>query len=419
MRISCYDESNIKQEVSRCLSCKVPSCEKGCPISNHIRDFIKALKEDDLAKARKIVYENSNLAFICSIVCPHEKNCIGHCILNKAKKEPINVGGIEAYITHNSLMEVNEIKETNHKVAVIGAGPAGIYAAIDLAKAGIKVDIYEAFSHVGGVLSYGIPDFRLNPRELKRLEEVLEMFKIKVYLNTKIDNQKYEELLQKYDKVVVACGLTKARKALLGENIRIISANKILEEYNLKAKYNEGKMPEISGNVFVMGAGNVAMDASRVAKKLGCDTTIVYRRSLAESPANKEEIDAAMKDGVIFRFLENPVEVKAEDNKLILKIEKMVLGEPDESGRRRPVGTNTYSYEKVDYLVEAIGDMPELELANLANDHGYYVTDSETFKTNNSNVYAIGDITLGAKTVVEACMSGKKCAKSIIEEFNK
>ena len=419
MRVSCYDESNIKQEVSRCLSCKVPSCEKGCPISNHIRDFIKALKEDDLPKARKIVYDNSNLAFICSIVCPHEKNCIGHCILNKAKKEPINVGGIEAYITHNSLMEVPAIKETNHKVAVIGAGPSGIYAALDLAKAGVKVDIYEAFSHVGGVLSYGIPDFRLSARELKRLEEVLDMFKIKVFLKNKVDNDKFKELLANYDKVIVACGLTKARKAGLGENERIISANKILEEYNLKAKYNEGKMPEISGNVFVMGAGNVAMDVSRVAKKLGCNTTIVYRRSLAESPANKEEIDAAMADGVIFRFLENPVEVKEEDNKLVLKIEKMALGEPDESGRRRPVGTNTYSYEKVDYLIEAIGDMPELELMDLSTDHGYFVTEQNTFKTNLPNVYAIGDVTLGAKTVVEACMSGKKCALSIIEEFNK
>ena len=255
--------------------------------------------------------------------------------------------------------------------------------------------------------------------ELKRLEEVLDMFKVKVFLNNKIDNDKFKELLANYDKVIVACGLTKARKAGLGENERIISANKILEEYNLKAKYNEGKMPEISGNVFVMGAGNVAMDVSRVAKKLGCNTTIVYRRSLAESPANKEEIDAAMADGVIFRFLENPVEVKEEDNKLVLKIEKIVLGEPDESGRRRPVGTNTYSYEKVDYLIEAIGDMPELELTDLSTDHGYFVTEQNTFKTNLPNVYAIGDVTLGAKTVVEACMSGKKCALSIMEEFNK
>ena len=419
MRISMFNKEEAFKEAKRCLSCKNPSCETGCPIHNHIRDFIKALKEDDLPKARKIVYDNSNLAFICSIVCPHEKNCIGHCILNKAKKEPINVGGIEAYITHNSLMEVPAIKETNHKVAVIGAGPSGIYAALELAKVGVKVDIYEAFSHVGGVLSYGIPDFRLSARELKRLEEVLDMFKIKVFLNNKVDNDKFKELLANYDKVIVACGLTKARKAGLGENERIISANKILEEYNLKAKYNEGKMPEISGKVFVMGAGNVAMDVSRVAKKLGCNTTIVYRRSLAESPANKEEIDAAMADGVIFRFLENPVEVKEEDNKLVLKIEKMALGETDESGRRRPVGTNTYSYEKVDYLIEAIGDMPELELMDLSTDHGYFVTEQNTFKTNLPNVYAIGDVTLGAKTVVEACMSGKKCALSIIEEFNK
>lgn len=418
MRISCYDDTNIKTEVNRCLSCKAPSCEKGCPISNHIRDFIKALKDDNLELAQKLVYDNSNLAFICSLVCPHEKTCMGHCILNKAKKTPINVGAIEAYITHNSLMPKPAIKFNGKKVAIIGAGPAGIYAALDLSKAGIKTTIYEAFNHIGGVLSYGIPDFRLNVSELRRLEETLKMHQVEVKLNIKVEDELFNKLLKEYDRVIIACGLTKARPSGLGEHERIIPANKVLEQYNLKAKYNEGYYPSISGNVFVMGAGNVAMDVSRVVNKLGAKTTIVYRRSLEESPANKEEIDLAIEEGVIFRFLENPVEVKEKNGKLELKIEQMTLGEPDESGRRRPLGTGSYKYEEVDYLIEAIGDVPELVLQGVSSDHGYFVTDSETFKTNLAKVYAIGDITLGAKTVVEACESGKKCAISIIKELN-
>ena len=415
MRISCYDASSVKDEAKRCLSCKNPSCEQGCPINNHIRDFIKAIKDDNLALARQIVYDNSNLAFICSIVCPHEKNCIGHCILNKAKKEPINIGGIEAYITHDALPKLEEVKSLAKKVAIVGAGPAGIYAALDLAKVGIKVHIYEAFSHIGGVLAYGIPDFRLNRRELERLEQLLAAFKIEVSLNTLIKEEDFLQLEATNDAVIIACGLTKARPTGLGLSERIIPANKVLEAYNLKAKYNEGSYPNISGNVFVMGAGNVAMDVARVASHLGCKTTIVYRRSLAESPANKEEIEAAMADGVVFRFLENPVEAKEKAGKLELKIEKMELGEPDASGRRKPVGTNTYTYEMVDYLVEAIGDMPDFAVANIDSDHGYFVTDNTTFRTSNPKVYAIGDITLGAKTVVEACMSGKECAKAIIK----
>ena len=165
-----------------------------------------------------------------------------------------------------------------------------------------------------------------------------------------------------------------------------------------------------------MGAGNVAMDVARVANRLGCNTTIIYRRSLNESPANNEEIEAAKSEGVIFRFLENPVEAKTENNKLVLKIEKMSLGTPDESGRQRPIGTGNYVLEKIDYLIEAIGDIPNLDLNDINNDHGYFIT-NENFRTNNPKVYAIGDITLGAKTVVEACMSAKICAKDIIDRL--
>ena len=417
MRISCYDESNYKTEVKRCLSCKNPSCELGCPINNKIRDFIKALKEDDLVLARKIVYDNSNLAFICSLVCPHEKNCMGHCILNKAKKEPINIGAIEAYITKDSLPKLEEVKQTNYKVAIIGGGPSGIYVALDLAKKGVKCHIYEATNHLGGVLSYGIPDFRLNAVELKRLEELVDSFNIEVSLAKKVDNEIFQELLKTYDKVVIACGLTKARPSGLGHNARIIEANHILSQYNLKAKYNEGNYPNLKGEVFVMGAGNVAMDVSRVLVRLGLKTTIIYRRSLEESPANKEEIEAARAEGVEFRFLENPVEAKEENNKLKLKVEKMALGEPDSSGRRKPVGTGEFSDIYIDYLVEAIGDVPDLTIDGINTDSGYFIADVN-FRTNNKDVYVVGDVTLGAKTVVEAAKSGKVCAQTIISDLN-
>ena len=415
MRIIRYDESNIKEEVDRCLSCKNPSCEKGCPIHNHIRDFIKALKEENIEEAKKIVYDNSNLAFICSIVCPHEKNCMGHCILNKAKKEPINIGGIEAYITKD-LYNKKDIKFNDKKVAIIGSGPAGINLAIELAKNNIKPTIYEEKNHIGGVLSYGIPDFRLSVRELNKLENLLKMYQVEVHLNKKVDNSLFNELLSDYDIVVIASGLTKSRPSGLSYNSHILSASKVLEDYNLKAKYNEGSGNAIFGDVFVMGAGNVAMDVARVVNRLGCNTTIIYRRSLNESPANNEEIEAAKSEGVIFRFLENPVEAKTENNKLVLKIEKMSLGTPDESGRQRPIGTGNYVLEKIDYLIEAIGDIPNLDLNDINNDHGYFIT-NENFRTNNPKVYAIGDITLGAKTVVEACMSAKICAKDIIDRL--
>lgn len=417
MRISCYDDFNIKEEVNRCLSCKNPSCEKGCPINNQIRDFIKALKEDNLTKAKEIVYNNSNLAFICSIVCPHEKNCMGHCILNKVNK-PINIGAIEGYIS-TSLPDVLTIKNINKSAAIIGAGPAGIYAAIELRKAGFKVTIYEKENYLGGILAYGIPDFRLHKNRLDMLNELIAKYKIEIKLNTLVDNSLYNKLVKENDYLIIACGLSKSRPSGLGVNEHILEASQVLKQYNYKAKFDLGIYPNLKAKkVFVMGAGNVAMDVARVAKKLGADTTIIYRRSLAESPANKEEIEQAMNEGVIFRFLENPITAKLENGKLNLKIEKMALGEPDESGRRRPVGTNSYCYEDLDYLIEAIGDIPNLDIHEIEQDHGYFITDAN-FMTSNPKVYAIGDVTLGAKTVVEACYSAKVCANAILKTINK
>ncbi len=231
MRKVIFNSSEAMLEAKRCLSCKNPSCEKGCPIGNHIRDFIKALKDDNLALAEKIVFDNSNLAFICSLVCPHEKNCIGNCILNH-KKMPINVGALEAYITSNTKLKAPEIIENGKRVAIVGAGPAGINAAIELRKSGYSVTIYDAFKHIGGVMSYGIPEYRIDRKALLRLEALVNDYKIHLKLNTFLKEEDILKLKEGYDKVVIAVGLTKSRDLGIGESKRIIKASTLLREYN-------------------------------------------------------------------------------------------------------------------------------------------------------------------------------------------
>ncbi len=418
MRKVIFNSSEAMLEAKRCLSCNNPSCEKGCPIGNHIRDFIKALKDDNLALAEKIVFDNSNLAFICSLVCPHEKNCIGNCILNH-KKMPINVGALEAYITSNTLLKAPEIIENGKRVAIVGAGPAGINAAIELRKSGYSVTIYDAFKHIGGVMSYGIPEYRIDRKALLRLEALVNDYKIHLKLNTFLKEEDILKLKEGYDKVVIAVGLTKSRDLGIGESKRIIKASTLLREYNLKTKYDEGNLPSLSGRVIVVGAGNVAMDAARVALRLGADVSIYYRRSREEAPATNEEIELAISEGVKFNFLVNPVLATEIGNGLEVKMNEMELGAPDESGRLRPVSTDKYFTVACDYLISAIGEMPaDLGFTKLKANHGYLECDS-SYLTNIEGIYTCGDITLGAKTVVEACQSGKKVAETIINSDNR
>lgn len=413
-----YDTLEAENEAKRCLSCKNPLCETGCPIKNHIRDFIKEIKNKDLTKAGQIVFENSNLAFICSLVCPHENNCMGHCVLNRANK-PINVGALEAYIAKNVTYNYSLKPSNGKKALIVGSGPAGIYAAIELKKNGFSVTLVEASNHIGGVLSYGIPNYRLPNDNLERIEKMLADLKVEIKLNTFMNEDSI--LLEKdnYDYILLACGLTKSRDANLGSNDRIIDALKLLKEYNLKTRYNEGMLPNVYGKVAVVGAGNVAMDASRVLRRLGCDVDVLYRRSREEAPATKEEIALAEDEGVRFNFLQNPVEAKLVDDKLELKMEKMTLGEPDSSGRRRPVSTNEFFNLRFDFVVKAIGQIPDSDLAftKINVDHGYIIT-NDFYETNIENIYALGDLTLGAKTVVEACVSAKCAVENIILKEN-
>lgn len=408
MRISMFNKEEAFKEAKRCLSCKNPSCETGCPIHNHIRDFIYALKEEDVNKAAKIVYDNSHLAFICSIVCPHEKNCIGHCILNKAKKEPINIGAIEAFISHDVLNKIEVKKENGKKALIIGSGPAGIYLALSLRSEGFMVDIYERESHLGGVLAYGIPNYRLPVSNLERINKLVNDSGINVYLNQELTENDILKLKENYDYVVLACGLTKSRPCGFEDSKYVFDAQQLLKEYNYKTKFEEGNLPNLSGKVIVEGCGNVAMDIARSLVRIGCDVEIVYRRSKEEAPATNEEIEAALSEGVKFNFLQNPVSLVEKDEHIILKMEKMKLGELDASNRRSFVKTGEFFEIEANYLVSAIGQVPNDNLAfkQIQTDHGYVVT-NENYETNIKGIYAIGDLTLGAKTVVEACQSAK------------
>lgn len=405
-------------EANRCLSCNNPRCQTGCPTGMQIRDFILKIKEDKLQEAAKIIRTCSSLSTICSVVCPHEKQCVGHCVLN-AKKAPIQIGKLEKYVFDS--VEYNEGREakTTKKVAVIGTGPASIACALEVAIAGGSVTMFEAESHFGGVLSYGIPSFRLETQRIVNLEEKLTKLGVKINYNTKLTEVDMYELKKEYDAVFIGIGLTKVRRLGIPneESENVYDALSFLKQANYENRYEEGELPELSGTTIVVGAGNVAMDAARMAIRCGSEKVmVVYRRTLQEAPANTIDIEEAKMDGVLFMFLTNPVEVLTEDNKVCgLRCEKMVLGDVDTSGRRSPIGSGEYITLPCNTIISAIGQIPEKIFTNdiFKTDHGYLVC--EDMVTSISEIYAGGDIVLGAKTVVEAQRCGRIAAKKIIE----
>lgn len=410
-------EQEAKIEALRCLSCKNPRCESGCPTHMRIRDFILELKKDNLEGAYTIINSCSDLPYICSIICPHEKQCVGHCVLGIQGK-PIHCGNLERYVVENMNKPVVKEKKANKRVAIIGAGPAGISCAKELLKAGCSVEIFEATSYFGGVMTYGIPSYRLDYSRVKRIEEELVSLGVIIHYNKHLKESEIIELKNEFDAVFISTGLTKSKRlGIPNEDISgVYDALEYLKAVNLDIKLGEGTRPKFNGTVVVIGAGNVAMDAARCAIRDGSKVLVVYRRSRLEAPATKHEIAEAEAEGVIFQFLNAPVEILGKNKVKGLRVEEMILGEPDASGRRRPVGTGKLCDISCDAIISAIGQDPEdiYNLGKLKTDYKYLVC--EDLETNIKGIYAGGDIVLGAKTVVEAMDCGRKVAKKILDK---
>ncbi|MEG6615514.1 NADPH-dependent glutamate synthase [Peptococcaceae bacterium 1198_IL3148] len=428
-----YDEQTALTEASRCLNCKKPKCMEGCPVEVPIPEFISSIKEGDFAGAIKKIKTKNSLPAVCGRVCPQENQCEKYCILGK-KGDPVGIGRLERFVADYELLHGGEPIEkaapTGKRVAVVGSGPAGLTAAGDLAKMGHHVTVMEALHVAGGVLMYGIPEFRLPKDKVvqKEIEKIKELgVEIKTnYVVGQLDS--IDELLAEgYDAVFIGTGAGLPYfMNIPGENLNgVYSANEFLTRTNLMKAYQfpEHDTPiKVGERVAVIGAGNVAMDAARTALRLGAkESYIVYRRSEKEMPARHEEIEHAQEEGVKFALLTSPVEFLGDENGNLkaMKCVKYQLGEPDASGRCRPVPIAGSEYEMaVDNVVLALGQGPNplvprttpgLELTKKGN----IVANEETGETSKPGVFAGGDIVTGAATVIKAMGAGKKAARAI------
>lgn len=430
-----YDEDTAIAEAERCLHCKVPQCRKGCPVEIDIPAFIGKIKEHDFDSAIGIIKESSSLPAVCGRVCPQENQCEKYCILAH-KGESVAIGRLERFVADYQLAKNEEVKpiEFAHdaqRVAVIGAGPAGLTCAGDLARKGYKVTIFEALHVAGGVLSYGIPEFRL-PKDkiVKREVENLQKLGVTIEVNA-IAGRLFtvDELLGEmgFDAVFVGTGAGLPHfMHIPGENLNgVYSSNEFLTRCNLMKAYdfpNYATPIRVGRRVAVVGGGNVAMDAARTSLRLGAEHVyIVYRRSEAELPARLEEVHHAKEEGIDFQLLNNPVEILGDEQGWVkaLRCIRMELGEPDASGRRRPVAIEGSEYElEVDTVIMAIGNGPNPIVASTTpgmdtNERGNIIADEETGATTREGVFAGGDIVTGAATVILAMGAGKKAAAAI------
>lgn len=431
-----YREEDALLEASRCIQCKNAPCMQGCPVNVKIPEFIKLIKEKDYVGAVAKIKETNNLPAVCGRVCPQEEQCEKFCVRG-IKGEPVGIGRLERFVAD---WEMEHTGETNppasgaqpagRKVAVVGSGPAGLTAAADLAKLGYRVTVFEALHSPGGVLMYGIPEFRLPKKVVQKEIDNLRALGVEIRVNSVIGKMTtVDELMADgYEAVFLGtgAGLPNFLK-IPGENLNgVYSANEFLTRTNLMKAYlfPEYLTPiKIGRRVAVVGAGNVAMDAARCALRLGAEeVTIVYRRSEAEMPARAEEIENAREEGVKFRLLTNPVEIIGEQGWVTgLKCMAMELGEPDASGRRRPVPVPGSEFVlPVDTVVIAIGQSPNPLVPQTTPDlavqkWGGIVADEATGKTSKEGVYAGGDAVTGAATVILAMGAGKKAAKAIHE----
>lgn len=427
-----YTPEQAIDEANRCLNCKNKPCVGGCPVSIDIPAFIARIKESDFEGAYQILSQSSSLPAVCGRVCPQETQCESKCVRG-IKGEPVAIGRLERFAAdwHNAhATQAPQKPEPNgHKAAVIGAGPAGLTCAGDLARMGYEVTIFEALHLAGGVLVYGIPQFRL-PKEIVRKEiDNLKALGVTVSTDTVIGKVfTIDELFEQgFETVFIGSGAGLPNfMRIEGENLNgVYSANEFLTRINLMKAYRDDSATPImhAQRVAVVGGGNVAMDAARCAKRLGADVTVVYRRSLEELPARKEEVEHAMEEGIAFNLLNNPVRILGNEQRAVTGMEcvKMELGEPDASGRRRPVAIEGSNYVlDVDCVIIAIGTSPNPLLRSTTkgletNKHGCIVADEATGKTSREGVFAGGDAVTGAATVILAMGAGKAAAKAMDE----
>ncbi len=439
-----YTEEMAVSEANRCLNCKNQPCVSGCPVNIRIPEFISKIKEKDYEGAYKIISESSSLPAVCGRVCPQESQCESKCTLG-VKLEPVGIGRLERFVAdyHNSIdnAKISPIESNGHKVAVVGSGPSGLTCAGDLAKAGYKVSVFEALHTAGGVLVYGIPEFRLPKSIVKKEVDNLKSLGVDIKTNVVIGKTlTIDELFDMgYEAVFIASGAGLPNfMGIPGEALKgVYSANEFLTRSNLMKAYKENSDTPImkGGRVAVVGGGNVAMDAARTAVRLGADEVyIVYRRSLDEIPARGEEVEHAIEEGVEIKILCSPVEILGYNNENDVKDPKngfvtgmrcikMELGEPDERGRRRPIEIKGSEFVlDVDTVIMSIGTSPNPLIKNTTkglevNKRGGIIVNEDGL-TSREGLYAGGDAVTGAATVIYAMGAGKTAARAIDEYLN-
>ena len=438
-----YTKEIAIEEAKRCLNCKNRPCVSGCPVNVNIPDFISEIKNGNFEEAYQVISKSSSLPAVCGRVCPQESQCESKCTLG-IKFEPVGIGRLERFVADyhnaNSTAKPNRLPDNGHKVAIVGSGPSGLTCAGDLARLGYKVTVYEALHTAGGVLVYGIPEFRLPKSIVAKEVNTLKELSVDIETNVVIGKTlTIDELFDMgYEAVFVGSGAGLPNfMNIPGEALQgVYSANEYLTRSNLMKSYLDDPVTPImkGGKVAVVGGGNVAMDAARTALRLGADKVyIVYRRSMEELPARREEVEHAMEEGIEFKLLNNPVEILGYNNPedkrdpkngfvTGMKCIKMELGEPDQKGRRRPVPIEGSEFVlDVDTVIMAIGTSPNPLIKNTTkglevNNHGCIIV-NEAGLTSREAVYAGGDAVTGAATVILAMGAGKAAAKGIHEYF--
>ena len=429
-----YNKEEAMEEAARCINCKNAQCIKGCPVSINFPGFIEQVKNGDVEKAYQVISESSALPAVCGRVCPQESQCEGKCIRG-IKGEPISIGKLERFVAdwarENGIKPEGAKEKKGKKVAVIGSGPAGLTCAGDLAKLGYDVTIFEALHEAGGVLVYGIPEFRL-PKEAVVAKEIENVKSLGVKIETDVvigKSTTIDELMKEegFDAVFIGSGAGLPKfMGIPGENANgVFSANEYLTRSNLMKAFDEkSNTPIMRGKkVAVVGGGNVAMDAARTALRLGAEVHIVYRRSEEELPARVEEVHHAKEEGIIFDLLTNPTEILSDEKGWVtgMTCVRMELGEPDDSGRRRPVEVPDSAFTMdVDTVIMALGTSPNPLISSTTdgletNKWKCIVADEADGKTTKEGVYAGGDAVTGAATVILAMGAGKAAAKGIDE----